>query len=57
MLLTDPAFAGSSDGDLPYGYFFVAEDVTVFVKSVGLEVGAEKLRAMADEAAARLAAG
>ncbi len=57
VLLTDPAFEGSGQGDFAYGYFFVLDDVTVFVESVGLDLGASNLRAMADEAATRLAAG
>lgn len=57
VLLTDPAFENSSDENFAYGYFFVADEVTVFVKSVGLDLGAKKLRAMADEAAERIAAG
>ncbi len=57
VLLMDPAFEGSTDGNLAYGYFFVAGDVTVFVESVGLEVGESALRSMAGEAADRLAAG
>lgn len=56
-LLTDPAFEGSTDESFAYGYFFVADEVTVFVESVGLDLGAEKLRAMADEASDRLATG
>lgn len=54
VLLTDPAFEDSADENFAYGYFFVADDVTVFVESVGLDLGEEKLRAMADEAADRL---
>ncbi|MDO5740818.1 MAG: hypothetical protein Q4P07_11810 [Ornithinimicrobium sp.] len=57
VLLTDPAFAAASDDNFAYGYFFVADEVTVFVESVGLDLGAEKLRAMADEAADRIADG
>lgn len=57
VLLTDPAFDSSSDEDFAYGYFFVADEVTVFAESVGLDLGAEMLRAMADEAADRIAAG
>ena len=57
VLLTDPAFEGRGEGDFAYGYFFVQDDVTVFVESVGLDFGASNLRAMADEAASRLAAG
>ena len=56
-LLTDPAFEGSGNGTFAYGYFFVADDVTVYVESVGLDLGAPSLRALADEAAARLATG
>ena len=57
VLLTDPAFEDSTDENLAYGYFFVADDVTVFVESVGLDLGEEKLRAMAEETADRLATG
>ena len=54
VLLTDPAFAESGEENFAYGYFYVADEVTVFVKSVGLDLGAERLREMADETARRL---
>ena len=54
VLLTDPAFADSGEENFAYGYFYVAGEVTVFLKSVGLDFGAERLRAMADETARRL---
>ncbi len=54
VLLTDTAFADVGGEGIAYGYFFVADDVTVFIESVGLEVTADQLRAMADEAANRL---
>lgn len=57
VLLTDPAFAGAGQEDFAYGYFFLAEEVTVYVESVGLDIGADNLRALADEAATRLDAG
>ena len=56
VLLTDPAFDDQAAEPFPYGYFHVSGDVTVFVKTSGLDVGADNLRAMADEAAVRLAA-
>ena len=55
VLLTDPAFEDGTAGNFAYGYFFVADDVTVFVESVGLELGENALRSMAEEAADRLA--
>lgn len=57
VLLMDKAFDEVGGEGFAYGYFFVAGDVTVFVESVGLDIGEDGLRAVADEAASRLGAG
>lgn len=57
VLLVDNAFADSGSDGLPYGYFFVEGDATVFVETVGLDIGADSLRVLADEADRRLTAG
>ena len=57
VLLVDEAFDDLGGDGLAYGYFFVDGDVAVFIETVGLDVGAEGLRTLADEAAARNAAG
>lgn len=54
VLLVDEAFDKVGGEGFPYGYFFVAGDVTVFIETVGLDVGEDGLRALADEAASRL---
>lgn len=56
VLLVDRAFDDVGGGGFPYGFFFVQDDTAVFVETVGLDIGAEGLRTLADEAAARLAA-
>lgn len=56
VLLIDPAFGDLGGDGFPYGYFFVAGAMTVFVESVGLDVGADALRKLADEASSRLTA-
>lgn len=43
VLLIDPAFGDLGGDGFPYGYFFVAGAMTVFVESVGLDVGADAL--------------
>lgn len=57
VLLVDKAFDDLGSDGFPYGYFFVQAGVAVYVKTVGLDVGAEGLRRLADEASTRLAAG
>lgn len=57
VLLIDEAFDDAGGASLAYGYFFVEGDVAVFVETVGLDIGAEALRALADEVDARLLAG
>jgi hypothetical protein len=57
VLLVDTAFGDLGSDGFPYGYFFVEGDDTVFVETVGLDVGAEALRTFADEAHRRLLAG
>ncbi len=57
VLLIDEAFDDAGGAGLAYGYFFVEGDVAVFVETVGLDIGAEALRTLADEADARLLAG
>ncbi len=57
VLLVDTAFVESGGDGFPYGFFFVEGDVAVFVETVGLKIGAEGLRTLADEADARLLAG
>ncbi len=42
VLLTDPAFEGSGEGDFAYGYFFVAGRRHGVRESVGLDLGASK---------------
>ncbi|CAN5849839.1 hypothetical protein BH24ACT8_BH24ACT8_17340 [soil metagenome] len=54
VLLIDTAFDEVGGEGFAYGYFFVAGEVTVFVESVGLDLGEDGLRALADEAASRL---
>ncbi len=55
VLLVDKAFDDLGSDGFPYGYFFVQDGVAVYVKTVGLDVGAEGLRRLADEASTRLA--
>lgn len=57
VLLVDTAFDDLGSDGFPYGYFFVEGDDAVFIETVGLDVGAEALRAFADEADRRLLAG
>ncbi len=58
VLLIDTAFSDLLDDDgLAYGYFFVEGEVTAFVETVGLDMGAENLRVLAEEVDARLLAG
>ncbi|MEO7422692.1 MAG: hypothetical protein ABIU87_09895 [Ornithinibacter sp.] len=57
VLLTDPAFKDSTGSTVPYGYFFVLGDQTIYVKSVGLGLDGAQLRALAEEAATALPAG
>lgn len=56
VLLVDGAFDDLGGDGFAYGYFFVQGDVAVFVETVGLDIGAEGLRTLADEASARLVA-
>lgn len=53
VLLVDQATGDLGGAPFPYGYFFVSGDVTVFIETVGLDVGADNLRTLADEASAR----
>lgn len=55
VILVDTAFADVREG-FAYGYFFVQDGVAVFITTVGLEIGRDMLRVVADEASARLAA-
>lgn len=55
VLLVDQAVEDLGGGSFPYGYFFVDGDVAVFIETVGLDIGADGLRKLADEASARLA--
>ncbi len=57
VLLVDPAFGDLGGDGFPYGYFFVRDDLSVFVETVGLDIGADGLRLLADEAFTRLEAG
>ncbi len=56
VLLVDSAFGDLGGDGFPYGYFFVQGDVAVFVETVGLDLGPDGLRKLADEASARLTA-
>ena len=57
VLLVDQATSDLGGEGFPYGYFFVEGDDAVFIETVGLDVGADKLRTLADEAAAHIAEG
>ena len=54
VLLLDDAFADLGGDPFAYGYFFVLDDVTAFIETVGLEIGADNLRVLADEVAAHI---
>lgn len=54
VLLVDTAFTDLGSEGLPYGYFFVADGIAVYVKAVGVDIGRDMLRTLADEASARM---
>jgi hypothetical protein len=57
VLLFDTEFAGEQFEPYYYGYFFVEGEAAVFIELSGLDIGADALRTLADEADARLLAG
>lgn len=57
VVLIDTAFTDLGLDGLAYGYFFVEGEVTAFVETVGLDMGAENLRVLAEEVDARILSG
>lgn len=54
VLLIDSAFTDLGSDELPYGYFFVEGDLAVYLKVVGVDVGRELLRVLAEEVDERI---
>lgn len=54
VIFVDTAFVGLGSEGLPYGYFFVKDELAVFLKVTFLDVGRDLLRDVVDEVDARI---